>query len=83
MTNQTIKGIHGIFPCPVYITKRDTNLSPKEEKDIEDIVKEGMYINVGNSTSENTDIFNWKLKKIKQFCEQHIKTYVEQSINPK
>ena len=26
--------IHGIFPCPVYIVKRDSNLSPKEEKEI-------------------------------------------------
>jgi len=83
MTNQTIKGIHGIFPCPVYITKRDTNLSPKEEKEIRKIVKEGMHKNTGNSDSINSNIFNGKLKKIKQFCEQHIKTYVEQSINPK
>ena len=81
MTEQT-PTIHGVFPCPVYIVKRDTNLSPKEEKEIRKIVKEGMHKNVGNSASDNSDIFNGKLKKIKQFCEQHIKSYVEQVICP-
>ena len=75
--------IHGVFPTPVYIVKRDTNLSPKEEKEIRKIIdKEGMYKNAGNSTSNNNYIFNGKLKKIKQFCEQQIKQYVEQVINP-
>ena len=74
---------YSIFPCPVYIVKRDSNLSPKEEKDIGKIVKEGMYKNTGNSTSNNSYIFNGKLKKIKQFCEQQLKIYVEQVINPK
>ena len=82
MTEQA-QQIYGIFPCPVHIVKRDTKLSPKEEKDVRKIVKEGMYRNYGNSTSENSDIFNGKLKKIKQFCEQHIKSYVEQVISPK
>ena len=78
------EAIHGIFPCPVYIVKRDTDLSPKEEKEIGKIIeKEGMYKNAGNSTSENTVIFNSKLKEIKQFCEQQIKIYVEKIINPK
>ena len=82
MTEQT-PTIHGIFPCPVYITKRDTNLSPKEEEEIRKIIdKEGMKRNAGNTRSNNTDIFNGKLKKIKQFCEQHIKTYVEQVMCP-
>jgi uncharacterized protein (TIGR02466 family) len=75
--------IHGVFPCPVYIVKRDTNLSPKEEKEIRKIIKEGMKSNAGNTRSYNSNIFNGKLKNIKRFCEQHIKTYVEQSINPK
>ena len=82
MTNQA-HAIHGIFPCPVYIVKRDSNLSPKEEKEIGKIVKEGMYKNAGNSTSNNNYIFNGKLKKIKQFCEQQLKIYVEQVIAPK
>ena len=75
--------INNLFPSPVYIVKRDSNLSSKEEKDIEDIIKEGMYKNTGNSTSNNNYIFNGKLKKIKQFCEQQLKIYVEQAINPK
>ena len=76
--------IQGIFPCPVYIAKRDTNLSPKEAKEIRKIIdKEGMYNNAGNSTSNNSYIFNGELKKLKQFCEEHIKTYVEQVIYPK
>ena len=73
--------IHAIFPCPVYMAQRDTDLSRKEEKEIEKIVKEGMYKNVGNSTSNNSDIFNGKLKHIKQFCEQHIEIYVKKIIS--
>ena len=83
MNNQSQLGVlHGIFPCPVYIVKRDSELSSKEDKDIEDIIKEGMYKNFLNSTSKNSYIFNDKLKNIKQFCEQQIKIYVETVINP-
>ena len=78
-----IQQIHSVFPCPVYITKRDTNLSPKELKEIGKIVKEGMYKNAGNSTSNNSDIFNGKLKKIKQFCEEQLNIYVKEIICPK
>ena len=43
-----------------------------------------MYKNAGNSTSENTVIFNSKLKEIKQFCEQQIQKYMlKEVINPK
>ena len=82
MTNQTPE-MHGVFPCPVYIVKRDSNLSSKEEIEIGEIVKEGMYRNSGNSTSNNAYIFYGKLGKIKQFCEQQIKIYVNETINPK
>ena len=83
MTNQD-HTIHGVFPTPVYIVKRDTNLSPKEAKEIRKIIdKEGMYKNAGNSTSNNNYIFNGKLKNIKQFCEEQLKIYVEQVICPK
>ena len=75
--------IHGVFPTPVYIVKRDTDLAPKEKKDIDKIVKEGMDKNTGNSHSNNSYIFNDKFKKIKQFCEQQLKIYVEQIISPK
>ena len=75
--------INSIFPCPVYIVKRDTNLTSREEKAFEKIVKEGMYENAGNSTSNNSHIFNGNLKNLKQFCEQQLKIYVEQVIAPK
>jgi len=75
--------LRGLFPSPVYLTKRDTNLDSTEIKDIEDIIKEG-FGNYGNKQySDNTYIFNNKLKKLKQFCEQQIKIYVEQVISPK
>ena len=75
--------IRNIFPTPVYNTKRNTDLIPREEKEIEKIIKNGMYRNMGNSVSKNPYIFNENLKELKQFCEQHIKMYVEQSISPK
>ena len=81
MTEQT-PTIHTIFPSPVYIIRRELDLDSTEEKDIEDIVKEGMNINEGNLSSRNSYIFNGKLKKIKQFCEQHIKIYVKEILDP-
>ena len=75
--------INGIFPCPVYIVKRDSVLDSTEEKEIGKIVEEGMHKSTGNSISNNSYIFNDKLKKIKQFCEQQLKKYVEQVINPR
>jgi len=82
MINQSTN-INSLFPTPVYIAKRDSNLSPKEEKEIGKIVKAGMNKNVGNSNSINSYIFNSKLKNLKQFCEQHIKLYVKNVICPK
>ena len=75
--------INGVFPSPVYIVKRDTILSPKERKEIGKIIKEGMYKNIGNSTSTNTYIFEENLKELKQFCEQQLRIYVKDIINPK
>ena len=75
--------LNGLFPTPLYSTKRDMNTSSLENNDIEDIIKEGMNKNIGNSSSNNNYIFDKKLKKIKQFCEQQIEIYVEQVINPK
>ena len=75
--------LHAIFPTSVYVVNRDSNLSSKEEIEIGEIVKEGMYRNSGNSTSNNAYIFYGKLGKIKQFCEQQIKIYVNETINTK
>ena len=75
--------LHGVFPTPVYIVKRDSNLSPEEEKEIGKIIKEGMRKSEGNFITNNSHIFNEKLKNLKEFCEQQLKIYVEQVINPK
>jgi uncharacterized protein (TIGR02466 family) len=78
--------ILGIFPCPIYVTKRDSNLDLTEEKEIKDIIKNDMK-KAGNYSeghlSINSYVFNTKLKKIKEFCEQHIETYVKKIISPK
>ena len=42
--------LHAIFPTSVYVVNRDSNLSSKEEIEIGEIVKEGMYRNSGNYT---------------------------------
>ena len=86
MTNQQppAYSMHGVFPCPVYLAERDSNLSLKEEKEIKKIIdKEGMNKNSGNSNSNNSYIFNGKLKGIKQFCEEQLRIYVQEIINPK
>ena len=77
-------GILGIFPCPLYVTKRDSNSDSIEEKEIEDIIKEGLC-KVGDLDhhTNNTYIFDTKLKNLKEFCEKHIKIYVKEILNPK
>ena len=77
-------GILGIFPCPVYITKRDSNSDSIEEKEIEDIIKEGLCKDGDlDHHTNNTYIFDTKLKNLKEFCEKHIKIYVKEILNPK
>jgi len=73
--------INSLFPTPVYMAKRDSDLDSTEEKEIEDVIEEGMRVQLSrNHVSKNSYIFNSKLKKIKQFCEQHIKIYVKEII---
>ena len=74
---------HSIFPCPGAIVKRDSKFTSKENKEVKDIINEGLFSNSGNSHSTNTNIFNGKLKKLKQFCEQHLDTYIKEVICPK
>jgi len=73
----------GVFPTPVYVAKRDSNLSLEEKTDIEAIINEGMNPNVGNTTSKNNYVFNSRLKEIKQFCDIQILGYIEEVIYPK
>ena len=81
--------IEGIFPHPVYFANRGLDLDSTEEAEIKDIIEEGMYdpregeYGGGNWTSHNSYIFNTKLKKLKEFCEKHIDTYVKEILNPK
>ena len=75
--------IEGIFPIPVYLTQRDSNLDLTEEKEIEDVIEEGMRKNKFNSISKNSYIFDTKLFHLKEFIEKHIKTFVKQIMNPK
>ena len=42
-----------------------------------------MYKNDGNASSNNSYIFNGKLNKIKQFCEEQLNIYVKEVICPK
>ena len=71
-----------LFPIPLYRTNRVVDLDSLETKDIDDIIEAGMRRNFLNSFSKNTHIFDTKLYNLKNFCEKHIKTYVEELINP-
>jgi len=37
--------IEGLFPCPVYVTQRDSNLNSTEGKEIEDIFETSLKVN--------------------------------------
>jgi len=74
--------IEGMFPIPLYITHKCSDLDVLELEDVKSIIEDGMHVNKFNTRSNNTYIFDTKLKKIKEFCEQHIKIYVEQVISP-
>ena len=72
-----------MFPVPTYNVKKESDLDLSEKKDIEDIIEEGIRFDSGHSFSNNSYIFNTKLKKLKEFCEYHIKIYVEKIISPR
>ena len=75
-----------IFPVPLYVAKRDLIVEEeKEEKEINDIIEEENSKTAQNlqSQSVNSHIFDTKLHNLKEFCEQHIKMYVKEIINPK
>ena len=74
--------IDNLFPTPVYSVIRDLELNLEESEEIKSIIEEGTRKNAGNVHSTNSYIFETKLKKIKEFCEQEIKRYVEIVISP-
>ena len=81
--------IEGIFPLPLYMAKRNSDLDTREEAEIKEIIEEGMYdpgkgdSSGGNWTTHNSYIFDTKLEKLKQFCDEHITNYVREVFNPK
>ena len=75
--------ILGILPIPVYKTERELNISESESEEIKSIIEEGVHDRLGNLRSDNSYIFYNKLKKIKEFCDQHIKIYAKEIIDPK
>jgi len=80
--------LDGIFPVPIYRAYRDSDLDTTEKKEVEDLIEEGMYKSNNQPTgqvrsfapSNNTYIFDGKLKKLKEYCEKHIDTYVKDII---
>ena len=76
--------IYSIFPIPIYQAHRESDLNSIEEKEIEDIIEEWMTEDLNNrySVKGNSYIFDTRLSVLKEFCEQHIKTYVNEVINP-
>ena len=77
--------VEGLFPNMVYSIIKDSGIDSTEKKEIEDIIGEGEgeTSTMIPGISTNTYIFNTKLKKIKEFCEHHIKVYSEKIINPR
>ena len=62
--------IEGIFPLPLYMAKRNSDLDTREEAEIKEIIEEGMYdpgkgdSSGGNWTTHNSYIFDTKLEKL-------------------
>ena len=76
--------IMGMFPSPVYYTKRPTDLNSTEEQEIKEILEgEMQQLRPGVSrASQNTYIFNTKLKDIHQFLIYQAKKYIKEIYNP-
>ena len=50
---QQTASIHGVYPIPIFITKRDAEFLDltEEKKEIEDIIIEGLHDNFQNSNN--------------------------------
>tara|TARA_B100000029_G_scaffold445836_1_gene466567 strand:+ start:731 stop:1381 length:651 start_codon:yes stop_codon:yes gene_type:complete len=79
--------IHGVFPEPVYIVNRGgigySVLDAEEQKEVDEICAEGLRNNTFNQSTINNYIFNDRLEKLKDFCEQQLKIYLAEVIIPK
>jgi len=80
-----------IFPTPVYVTNMETELTPSEMEEINDLSekekerekKSFEKMELVKRTKDDTYIFDTKLDGIKKFCEEHIDTYINEIISPK
>jgi len=79
--------VRGVFPQPVYVVNRGGSgysvLNATEQKEVDEIFAEGLRPNTYNESTLNNYIFNERLGKLKQFCEQQLKRYVKEIIIPK
>ena len=73
-----------IFPCPVYKGKEYV-IGKNEEEEFKKIVEQsGMHKNIGNHTSDNSNILDSKkLKNLKQYCKAQVDIYAKEVISPK
>lgn len=97
MNNSLELPVQDLFPSPLYYVFRDSNIDITESEEIKNIIEEGMEQfdgregpepwahreGIQNSTSRNSYLFNDKLHKLKEFCEKHIKIYIDNVISPK
>jgi len=82
-----------IFPTPIYVTKRETELTSFEIADIKELGENKEKENYKNKNEilaekneekiSETYIFDTKLDSLKKFCEDHIDSYVNEVINPR
>ena len=75
--------IHGIFPTPIYISGLGRKLTSKENKFIQK-TKRDVYKNDGNTTSNDTYIFNNKIfNTLKKELEVIVQDYFNQILSTK
>jgi len=75
--------IHGIFPTPIYISGLGRKLTSKENKFIQK-TKRDVYKNDGNTTSNDTYIFNNKIfNTLKKELEVIVQDYFKQILSAK
>lgn len=73
--------INNLFPTPVVNFSIGRNFTKKE---IDFVMKQPTYRNMGNTTSNNSYILNDKsMKNIKSFVEESVKEYIKEIYAPK
>ena len=79
--------IVNVFPTPVYVAKRETEITTSEREDIKSIIAENSFSPYSPSYTgvytKDSYILNTKLPNLKKFFEGHVDNYVKEVINPK